>query len=883
MKENTEHITTPLIRQYTKIKEKYPDTLLLYRCGDFYETFFDDAKTLSRVLNIALTKRGYQNNTPIPLAGIPYHAIENYLGKLVRAGIKVAICEQLEDPSKCKGIVPRDVVRIVTPGTLTEDALLNAKGNNFLVSLFHNNKIWGVAVVELSTGIFAITEISSKYFDGELLSEIGRLNPAELLIPEDLEDKIKKSIDPTLKITITPLSFDTYHPILSKDILLKQLGTHSLEGFGAAHCTAAVSAAGALLTYLRETQKTAVSHIKTLKYYSVSDYMILDYTTQRSLELVRPLHGEGMGTLLSIIDYTLTSMGGRMLAQWLLQPLKSKPMIDERLDAVEEISTDMMLREDISEKLKGIYDLERIVGRIGCRSANPKDLFSLRLSLDKIPALKTTLLKCKSQMLKKLGEMIEALPELYQLLSDAILDNPSYLVHEGGIIKDGYNKQLDELRAVSRDSKTWINQLRQKEVERTGIQNLKISFNKVFGYYIEITHANLKDNITLPSDYIRKQTLVNAERYITPELKEKEDIILHAEERIKELEFKLFDELREKTSSEAKKIQTLAQNIATLDCLYSFAIAALKHNYSKPTINTEGKIEIKEGRHPVIEAINLERAFVPNDTLLDDDKKQILIITGPNMAGKSTYIRQVALITLMAHVGSFVPASMSNISLVDRIFTRVGATDYLVKGQSTFLVEMNETANILNNASSQSLVILDEIGRGTSTYDGLSIAWAVVEHLHNKKGCNPKTLFATHYHELLELENVLPRVKNYNVAVLEEKDKIIFLYKIVKGGTDRSYGIYAAQLAGIPPDVVIRAKDILFNLQNGNPIQVFTTVRKTLSPKKEEPKPEMLQLSLFDFMEHPAIKKLREIDITKITPIEAINVLFELTEIAKKS
>lgn len=878
-----EQIGTPLVRQYQKIKSQYPDTLLLYRCGDFYETFFDDAKTLSRVLNIALTKRGYSNGEPVPLAGIPYHAIENYLGKIVRAGIKVAICEQMEDPAKCKGIVPRDVVRIVTPGTLTEDALLEAKGNNYLVSLYKTMKLWGIAVVELSTGTFAITELPVKKMDDQLLSEIARLNPAELLIPEPLEDMIKASIDPALRMTVTTLSPDTYHPILSKDILLKQLGTHSLEGFGAASCTAAVSAAGALVTYLRDTQKTALSHIKTLKYYSTSDYMILDFTTQRSLELVKPLHGEDKsGTLLSILDNTLTSMGGRLLAQWILQPLKTKRLIEERLDAAEEIKNNMSLRNSLVDILKGIFDLERIVGRIGCRSANPKDLLALRLSLEKIPQLKNILSSQASPLLKSLGDNLETLPELYNLLSRAIGDNPPFLIREGGIFKDGYNEELDKIKSLAKDSKSWINQLRQKEIERTGIQTLKIGFNKVFGYYIEITHGSMKNNTELPADYIRKQTLVNAERYITPELKEKEDIILHAEERMNELEFKLFEELREKAASESVRIQEIAGNVAIIDSLQSLAAAALKRNFTKPKINEDGIIDIKEGRHPVIEAINSERDFVPNDTDMNPDKDQILIITGPNMAGKSTYIRQVAIITLMAHVGSFVPAKSANISLVDRIFTRVGATDYLVKGQSTFLVEMNESANILNNATSDSLVILDEIGRGTSTYDGLSIAWSVVEYLHNRKGCNPKTLFATHYHELLDLENVLPRVKNYNVAVLEEKDKIIFLFKIVRGGTDRSYGIYAAQLAGIPPDVVKRAKEILYNLQNGNPIQVFTTVAKNLPKPKEKPQYEIVQLSLFDDLEHPALKRLRETDPNKLTPLEALNLLFDLSREANK-
>jgi DNA mismatch repair protein MutS len=865
---------TPLVRQYNHIKSQYPQYVVMFRLGDFYEMFNEDAKIASEVLNIALTKKGAGNNQYMPLAGIPYHSLDSYLGKLIRAGHKVAICEQIEDPKLAKGIVKRDVVRVVTPGTLIEDTLLTEKSNNFILSICERNKIWGVAIVDLSTGAFAVTEFDSKKARDELFSEVGRIQPAELLVPESLKDTIEEILSPSSDIMITPLPDRHFNPERARSLLIEQLKVKSLRGFGVENLISALGAAGAVTQYLQDTQKNALSHINRIQVYSTSDFMILDYTTQRSLELVHNLNGGRDGTLLSILDHTVTSMGGRLLRSWLLQPLKDKKAIEERIEAVQEIYDRSTLRESIEKHLKEIYDLERIVARVGCKSANAKDLYALRISLEQIPFIKKLLKESANPLFKRLSEEINPIPELKDHLTIAISDNPPFSLRDGGIFKDGFHDELDELRTITRDTKGFINQLKQKEVERTGYSTLKFGFNRVFGYYIEITKANLRNGPPLPEDYIRKQTLVNAERFITPELKEKEEIILNAEDKIKTLEFSLFEELRDEVACHIMEIQQLALRIATLDCLHSHARAAIAGNYVAPKISEDENIEIVEGRHPVLEALNFDQPFVPNDTKLKPETEQIILITGPNMAGKSTYIRQVAIITLMAHIGSFIPAKKASIGIVDRIFTRVGAMDSLTKGLSTFLVEMNETANILNNTTSKSLVILDEIGRGTSTYDGLSIAWSVVEYLHNKKDKKAKTLFATHYHELTNLEDKLPRLKNYNAAVLEENEEITFLYKIVKGSTDHSYGIYAAQLAGVPSDVVFRAKEILFDLECGNTINVQI---KTESKKRtKETERTLVQLSLFDGIGHPVIEKLKKMNINNITPMQAMLILDEL-------
>lgn len=862
---------SPMVRQYQAIKAAYPDHLLLFRMGDFYETFNDDAKIAAEVLEIALTRRGQMNGEPMPLAGIPYHALENYLGKLVRRGIKVAIAEQVEDPRQAKGVVRREVVRVVTPGSLIESALLEEKRNNFLVAINRLDGAWGVALCDLSTGVFGITQFHGRRADAELYSEICRLAPAELLLPENLEVRSTDLADPELQVAIQPLEESFFHPQRARHTLLEQLKVHDLNGFGAEEKMAAVSAAGAIIRYLRETQMQALAHINRLRVYEAADYMALDYTTQRSLELVEGMHGGRKGTLLDVLDHTCTSMGGRLLRQWILQPLNTRHAIEQRLSSVQELYASVMLRSRLIDSLKAMHDPERIIGRVACNSANARDLASLRDTLERVPAIKEALSGCTSERLAAHARNLDPHTELCDLLARGIADEPPVSIREGGMIRSGFRAELDELHSITRDTKGWINRLRQQEIERTGIANLKIGFNRVFGYYIEITRSQLD---AVPADYIRKQTLVGAERFVTPELKEKEEVILHAEEKINDLEFAIFEELRAEVACRIPSLQQLGAELAEIDCLLSLAEAAVAGAYVCPEIREDGRIAVCEGRHPVLEALELGQAFVPNDTELDNDQKQIVLITGPNMAGKSTYIRQVALIALMAHVGSFVPAKSAQIGIIDRIFTRVGAMDRLTKGQSTFLVEMSETANILNNATSQSLVILDEIGRGTSTYDGLSIAWSVVEYLHNKKGCRPKALFATHYHELTDLENRLERVHNCNVAVLEEEDRIVFLYKIVPGPTDRSYGIYAAQLAGMPDAAVQRAKELLFQLECGEHLQARSKAGQKLLP--QTPAENLMQLSLFDGAGHPVVQRLRGIDLNSLTPLQALNLLAEM-------
>jgi len=865
---------TPLVRQYHRIKSQYPEYIVMFRLGDFYEMFNEDARKASECLNIALTKKSAGKDGSMPLAGIPWHALEGYLARLIRAGHRVAICEQMEDPRKAKGIVKREVTRIVTPGTVTEDNLLAEKSNNFLVSLCESRDIWGVALADLSTGAFAVTEFDSLKAREELFSEISRLQPSEILIPEALKDRIRTLVEVPAQVMITPLPDKSYDEGEGRRRLLDQLEVQTLNGFGAEGMTAAISAAGAMVLYLHDTQKSALKHINRLHVYSTSDFMILDYTTQRSLELVQSLHGGREGTLLSVIDHTITPMGGRLLRSCIVQPLKDRRVIEERIEAVKRIHDDLGLRERLDRHLRGVYDLERIIARVNCGSANAKDLLALRLSLERMPGLRDTLLSSSCPLLQKTAGEINPLGDLCAELTSAIVDNPPFSLREGGIFRDGYNSDLDDLRAITRDTKGWLSGFRKREAERTGYANLKIGYNSVFGYYIEITKANLKSGPALPSDYHRKQTLVNAERFITEDLKEKEEIILGAEEKINDLEARLFEELRRRVAGFTREIQNMGAQIALTDCLNSHALAAIAGQYCAPVITEDDSLIIREGRHPVLEAMNSDQPFVPNDTEMDLENNQILLITGPNMAGKSTYIRQVALITLMAHMGSFVPAKEARIGIVDRIFTRVGAMDYLTRGLSTFLVEMNETANILNNATSRSLVILDEIGRGTSTYDGLSIAWAVVEYLNKKPKKNPKTLFATHYHELTSLEGKLNRLRNYNAAVLEEEGRITFLYKIVRGSTDHSYGIYAAQLAGVPEDVVFRAKEILFELECGNTVNVKIS-QETRKPSRAS-EPTFIQLSLFDGIGHPAILKIKNLNINDLTPLQAMNILAEL-------
>lgn len=889
-----------MMRQYMALKREQPDAILLFRCGDFYETYADDAEEAGRLLNIIVTRKAAGGDGDVAMAGVPHHALDNYLAKLVRLGKRVAIAEQTEDPKQAKGLVQRAIVRVVTPGTAVDDALLEDRSNNYLVALCEGkNGDWGVAVTDVSTGFFALTEVDAADSQAKLVTELARLDAREILLPEDLEASALRPLLAERDIPITRRRQEDFRHANARRLLLDHFNVQSLEGFGAEELETGVCAAGALLRYIRETQKTAIGHIANLRVHYGKRAMVLDAVTQRSLELVRNLHGDGReGTLLSILDRTVTPMGARMLKRWMLEPLCERAAIEARLDAVDNLVASLDLRENAGELLRGVKDLERIVSRMSMGVANPREMAALRLGLDRLPELRRTLTGANAPLLKRLGEELNLLEDLRREVATALVEEPPANLQNGGAIRDGYSDELDELKAVARDSKTWIAQFRAREAERTGVDKLKIGYNRVFGYYIEITHAQMRQipGGEPPEDYIRKQTLTNSERFITPELKEKEDIILHAEERLVALEQQLFDALRRRVADHAVEILHDAEVIANVDCLRSFAVAAMSGRYVRPRINEDDRLEIVDGRHPVLEAIQTDPPFVPNDALMSPDDCQIALITGPNMAGKSTYIRQVALIVLMAHMGCFVPAGEADISLVDRIFTRVGAMDHLARGQSTFLVEMTETANILRHATTSSLVILDEIGRGTSTYDGLSIAWSVVEYLHNTPGRTPKTLFATHYHELTSLEGPLPRLRNHHVAILEEKTRVVFLFKVIPGATDRSYGVHAAEYAGVPADVVTRAREILGGLERGEAVAPrVASGEKIVEGKKVRGKKaaailpqadpwEDQQLSLFDSAPpHEAVERLKKLDPNRLTPMEALAVLAELKRLTDDS
>jgi DNA mismatch repair protein MutS len=901
---------TPMVRQYNAIKAKYPQYILMFRMGDFFEMFNEDAKIASQTLGITLTKRPWGDGREMPLAGVPHHALDAYLAKFIRAGMKVAICDQTEDPKHAKGIVKREVVRIVTPGTILESDILDDKSHNFLVAGCeisagrggHGGGLWGLAVTDLSTGSFEVAEFEGSRAAVQVFSEVGRLQPAEILLPDSLRRRGCPWLDPTLKAAITWLPDTDFEAQSARRRLIDQFQVQSLEGYGAEGMPAAIGSAGALLQYLRDTQFSVLRNINHLGVYRPSDFLLLDFTTQRSLELVQSIQGaDRRATLVGVLDHTLTAMGGRMLRGWILQPLKDAKAIRERLDAVEAIHADTGLRSGLDRHLRQIHDLERVISRVGLGVAGPRDLVALRQSLRHVEPLREILthparrqsrvsedlsrvsdapfdadVAYPSALLDNLRRNLDSHPALRGLFDRALADNPPAAARDGGVIREGYNPELDELRSLAQNTSDWMEKMRQDEIRRTGIQTLKIKYNKVFGFFIEVSKGGAAG---VPPEYIRKQTLVNAERYITPALKEKEEIILHAQERISELETRLFEDLRSEAAAHTRSIQQLADRVARVDCLFGLAQAAIAGNYVKPDVDDGDVIEIKGGRHPVVEALQNDRPFVPNDARLSNSTEQIWLITGPNMAGKSTFIRQVALLTLMAQMGSFIPATQARVGVVDRIFTRVGAMDYLVRGQSTFLVEMSETANILNNATDRSLVILDEIGRGTSTYDGLSIAWAIVECLHDREGRRPKTLFATHYHELTDLEKELHRVRNYNVAVLENGGEITFLYQILRGSADHSYGIYAGKVAGLPASVIERAQAILHQLEFGH------------SPKKGGPAPDrkvkvkaddgMIQLSLFDGLEHPVLERLRGMNINHLTPMRALEVLGDLIRIAQ--
>jgi DNA mismatch repair protein MutS len=868
---------TPLMTQYFKIKEANPDTILLFRVGDFFETFEDDAKTASKVLGITLTKRANGAAEDVPLAGFPHHAIDTYLPKLVRAGYRVAVCEQMENPKFAKGIVKREVVEVVTPGVALSAKLLDHKKNNYLLSVYIKDEIAGISFSDVSTGEFFTFEVN----EADLLQQIDSISPSEILIQKKEKDYLIPLISKiNSAIRITKIDDWIFNYDYAKELLLKQFGTVTLKGFGIEKLHSGIIASGAVLNYLQDTQKVNLSHLNQLALYNPSEYMVLDSSTKRNLEISYTMQEESSeGSLISILDKTTTAMGGRLLKKWISAPLRDLDKIQKRLDSVEELMKEKSNRKKIISELKEIGDLERIISRVCTGRANPREVVALKSSLKKIPSLNEYLSHFKVETLAQVKTGLDPLDGLVDKIQGAIIDSPPASISEGGIIRNGFSPELDDLREIAFHGKDWIANLQKTEREKTRIPSLKVSFNRVFGYYINISNAH-KDKV--PDDYIRKQTLVNSERYITPELKEYEDKILNAEEKIYELEAELFDEIRKTAASEAIAIQNNARLISLLDCLISFAECAQVYKYTKPEITEGIELEIKEGRHPVVERIlQPGEKFTPNDCMMNNETDQIILLTGPNMAGKSVYIRQVGLIALMAQIGSFVPAKCAKLGIVDRIFTRVGASDNITTGESTFLVEMQEAANILNNASAKSLILLDEIGRGTSTFDGISIAWAITEYLHDNENVSAKTLFATHYHELNEMADLFPKIKNYKVEVREYDDKVIFLHRVNPGRADHSYGIQVAQMAGLPQFVTNRAKEILRNLESKEltPYEIKKEkLRKIAAAGGSEN-----QIGLFEFKDDELRGELKGIEIEKLTPIEALNKLSDLKKKIKSS
>lgn len=866
MKSQTQQ--TPLMAQYYKVKQAHPDTILLFRVGDFFETFEDDAKLASKVLGITLTKRSNGAAGDTPLAGFPHHAIDSYLPKLVRAGYRVAVCEQMENPKFAKGIVKREVVEVVTPGVTLSDKLLDHKKNNYLLAISVLDQICGLSFCDISTGEFYVFEIPL----AQLGEQIESINPSEFLIPKrdkEFLGKLIERINPSLRIT--KLEDWIFNFDFANELLKNHFKTVTLKGFGIENLTAGIIAAGAVLNYLNETQRVNLSHLNRISLYNPSDYMILDHSTKRNLEITFSMNDGGReGSLISILDKTQTAMGGRLLKKWISAPLRDLDPIKKRHDSVEELLKNKKVRKELTENLNEIGDLERLISRICTSRATPREVVAVKLSLKKIPAAKELLDQLKVSTLKNISEQLDPLENIVEKISAAIIDSPPAAVNEGGIIRNGFSPELDELRDISLHGKEWIATLQQTERERTGIPSLKVNFTNVFGYYIDVSNAH-KNKI--PENYIRKQTLVNSERYITPELKEYEDKILNAQEKINELESQLFNEIRAIVANEAETIQKNARLIAMLDCIISFAQCAEEYSYVKPIIDESNKINIVQGRHPVVERIlDPGNKFTPNDSLLDNEEQQIILLTGPNMAGKSVYLRQVGLIVLLAQIGSFVPAKEASIGIVDRIFTRVGASDNITAGESTFLVEMQEAANILNNATSKSLILLDEIGRGTSTFDGISIAWAITEYLHENPEVSAKTLFATHYHELNEMAELFPKIKNYKVEVREYDDKVVFLHKVNPGRADHSYGIQVAQMAGLPLFVTNRAKEVLDNLESKEltPYEIKKERLKKLKSENDN------QISLFEFKDDALRTEINKMELDNITPLEALNKLNEL-------
>ena len=864
---------SPMMQHYIATKEQYKDCILFYRLGDFYEMFFDDAITASRELELTLTGKDCGQEERAPMCGIPFHAAEIYISRLIGKGYKVAICEQLEDPKFAKGIVKRDVIRVVTPGTVIESNMLDEKKNNYIMSIYKTGLFFGMAVCDISTGDFFATQITETNNFARLLDEISRYSPAEIVVNDMMfasteeKEKIRDRFECYISLE-KDLSYENDYENILKEYNVYNEGKKLSE---IENKNLSIIASNGLITYLNETQKIKLEHINRINLYSVSKYMSLDLNTRRNLELTEKMRDKSKkGTLLWVLDKTSTSMGGRMLRRWINDPLIDVNEINKRLDSVKELKDSQMLKGEIIDSLKRVYDIERLIGKISYGNANGRDLISLKNSLGQLPDLKLVLSKCNSKLLKELYEELDELKDVHKLIDESIVEEPPISVKEGGLIKLGYNDEIDEYKTVTTDGKKWIIELEAKEKEATGIKNLKVGYNKVFGYYFEVTKSYLSQ---VPDRYIRKQTLTGAERYITEELKDLEEKTIGAQEKLIDLEYKVFQEVRANISSQIQRIQKTANVVATLDVLASFATVALDLNYCLPIVDNSGEINIKEGRHPVIEKMLPSGSFVANDTYLNKESDRLSIITGPNMAGKSTYMRQVALITLMAQIGSFVPASYAKIGVVDKIFTRVGASDDLSMGQSTFMVEMMEVANILKDATSNSFVILDEIGRGTSTYDGLSIAWAVAEYIANKEKCGAKTLFATHYHELTELENKLEGVKNYSIAVKEKGEDIIFLRKIIKGGTDESYGIHVAKLAGVPQEVVKSANEILKGLERKS---ILINKEKI----KEDKKQVVGQLDMYNYKLADIAHELDKINVNELTPIDALNILVKLKEAA---
>lgn len=867
---------SPMMAEYVKTKQQYKDCILFYRLGDFYEMFFEDALTVTKELEITLTGKDCGLEERAPMCGVPFHAAETYINRLIEKGYKVAICEQVEDPKKAKGLVKREVIRVVTPGTTLDAASLDESKNNYLMSIVSMEDHFGCAIADISTGDCFLTEVDKPQ---KLLDEINKFVPAEIICNDAFfmsgvdTDDLKNR----LGICVFPLDAWYFDDSLCKRTLKEHFHVNTLEGLGIQDYDIGVIASGALFLYLQETQKSALSHMAGIRPYAAEKYMLIDSSSRRNLELVETLREKNKrGSLLWVLDKTKTAMGARTLRSYVEQPLIDAQKINRRLEALEELNKSPMLRDEIREYLNPIYDLERLISRISYQSANPRDLIAFASSLEMLPHIRQILKDFKTPLLTELYEDMDPLEDIASLIKSAIVDEPPLAQKDGGIIREGYHEDVDKFRRSRTDGKKWLTELEVREKERTGIKSLKIKYNRVFGYSLEVTNS-FKELV--PENYIRKQTLTNAERYITQELKDLEDLILGAEDKLYALEYELFCEVRDKVGAEVVRIQKTAKAVAALDVFASLALVAQRNNYVRPKINESGVLDIKNGRHPVVEQMIEHDMFIANDTYLDNQKKRVSIITGPNMAGKSTYMRQTALIVLMAQIGSFVPADKANIGIVDRIFTRVGASDDLASGQSTFMIEMTEVANILRNATSRSLLILDEIGRGTSTFDGLAIAWAVIEHISDTKLCGAKTLFATHYHELTELEGKISGVNNYCIAVKEKGDDIVFLRKIVKGGADKSYGIQVAKLAGVPDSVICRAKELVEELSDAD---ITAAVKDLTSSSKKKQKivydqVDMAQMSLFDTVQdNDIVEEIRNLDMTHLTPMEAMNILYNL-------